>query len=77
MTVKRADTESIRKRPASAKDRAVPGHQEGDRLFGTNNSQIATLVERHTCYVMLARVDSKDTEKLINALIKPVSGLPA
>ena len=70
------DTVSIRERPASAEDRAVPGHWEGDLLFGSNNSQIATLVERHTRYVMLAKVDSKDSETVINALIKQAHKLP-
>ena len=56
------DTVSIRERPASAEDRAVPGHWEGDLLFGGRNSQIATLVERQARYVILAKVDSKDTE---------------
>jgi IS30 family transposase len=70
------DTVSIRERPASVEDRAVPGHWEGDLLFGAHNSQIATLVERHTRYVMLARVDSKDTETVINALIKQAHKLP-
>jgi IS30 family transposase len=69
-------TVSIRERPASVEDRAVPGHWEGDLLFGSNNSQIATLVERHTRYVMLARVKSKDTETVINALIKQAHKLP-
>ena len=63
------DTVSIRERPASVEDRAVPGHWEGDLIFGTKNSQIATLVERHTRYVMLAKVNGKDTETVINALI--------
>jgi len=67
---------SIRERPASVEDRAVPGHWEGDLIFGTNNSQIATLVERHTRYVMLAKVSSKDTETVINALIKQAYKLP-
>ena len=67
---------SIRERPASVEDRAVPGHWEGDLIFGTNNSQIATLVERHTRYVMLAKVPSKDTETVINALIKQAHKLP-
>ncbi len=70
------DTVSIRERPASVEDRAVPGHWEGDLIFGTRTSQIATLVERHTRYVMLAKVDSKDTETVINALIKQAHKLP-
>jgi IS30 family transposase len=70
------DTVSIRERPASVEDRAVPGHWEGDLLFGSNNSQIATLVERHTRYVMLVKADSKDTETVINALIKHAHKLP-
>ena len=67
---------SIRERPAEVEDRAVPGHWEGDLLFGSNNSQIATLVERHTRYVMLVRVPSKDTKTVINALIKHAHKLP-
>jgi len=70
------DAVSIRERPAEVEDRAVPGHWEGDLVFGSNNSQIATLVERHTRYVMLARVKSKDTETVINALIKQAHKLP-
>ena len=70
------DTVSLRERPAAVEDRAVPGHWEGDLLFGSHNSQIATLVERHTRYVMLAKVDSKDTETVINALIKHAHKLP-
>lgn len=57
-------------------DRAVPGHWEGDSLFGDRNSQIATLVERHTRYVMLVKVASKDTETVINALIDNARQLP-
>jgi IS30 family transposase len=55
----------------------VPGHWEGDLIFGSHNSQIATLVERHTRYVMLAKVDSKDTETVIDALIKQARKLPS
>jgi IS30 family transposase len=67
---------SISERPASAEDRAVPGHWEGDLLFGSDNSQIATLVERQTRYVMLVKVGAKDTETVINALIKNARKLP-
>jgi IS30 family transposase len=71
-----SNTISISERPASAKDRAVPGHWEGDLLFGSNNSQIATLVERQTRYVMMAKVNSKDTETVIDALVKHAHRLP-
>ena len=67
---------SISERPASVKDRAVPGHWEGDLLFGSSNSQIATLVERQTRYLMLVKLAAKDTETVVNALIKNTRKLP-
>jgi IS30 family transposase len=70
------DTVSISERPASVEDRALPGHWEGDLLFGSKNSQIATLVERHTRYAMLGKVTGKDTQTVINALIKNARKLP-
>lgn len=70
------DTVSISERPPTVEDRAVPGHWEGDLLFGSKNSQIATLVERKTRYVMLVKVDGKDTETVINALIRNARKLP-
>ena len=70
------DAVSISERPATVEDRAVPGHWEGDLLCGSRNSQIATLVERQTRYVMLVKVASKDTETVINALIKNARKLP-
>ena len=71
-----ADAASIRERPASAEDRAVPGHWEGDLIGGSKNSYIATLVERHTRYVMLAKVPNKDTQSVVSALIKQAHNLP-
>lgn len=70
------ETVSIRERPVEIEDRAVPGHWEGDLLFGNVNSQIATLVERQTRYVMLVKVPGKDTETVVNALIKHAHKLP-
>ena len=70
------DIVSIRERPAAVEDRAVPGHWEGDLLAGSKNSYIATLVERHTRYVMLAKVANKDTQAVISALIKQTKKLP-
>ena len=67
---------SISERPAAAEDRAVPGHWEGDLLFGSKNSQVATLVERQSRYVMLAKVASKDSQTVVNALIKHAQKLP-
>ena len=71
------DAISISERPAEADDRAVPGHWEGDLIAGSNASFIATLVERHSRYVMLVKVPSKDTLTVVNALIKHSKKLPA
>ena len=70
------DAVSIRERPASADDRAIPGHWEGDLIGGSKNSYIATLVERHSRYVMLVKVANKDTGSVISALIKQSRRLP-
>ena len=67
---------SIRERPASVEDRAVPGHWEGDLLSGSKNSYIATLVERQTRYVMLVRVANKETLTVVSALIRQARKLP-
>jgi IS30 family transposase len=67
---------SIRERPASVEDRAVPGHWEGDLIGGSRNSYVATLVERHSRYVMLVKVANKNTECVVSALIKQSRRLP-
>jgi IS30 family transposase len=67
---------SIRERPASIEDRAIPGHWEGDLVMGAKNSQVATLVERHTRYVMLAKLGGKDSQTVVDALIEQARRLP-
>ena len=70
------DAVSIRERPASVEDRAVPGHWEGDLLCGSANSYIVTLVERYSRYVMLAKVANRDTQSVVTALIEQAKSLP-
>jgi IS30 family transposase len=70
------DALSISERPAAVEDRAVPGHWEGDLVFGSKNSQIATLVERHSRYLMLTRIANKDSQTVVDALIKHAKKLP-
>lgn len=70
------DAVSISERPAAVEDRAIPGHWEGDLLFGDASSQIATLVERQTRFVMLVKTAGKDTETVVNALINHAVKLP-
>lgn len=71
------DAVSIRERPASVEDRAVPGHWEGDLLTGSANSHIATLVERQSRFVLLIRLAGKDTTSVVRALSRTVRSLPA
>jgi IS30 family transposase len=70
------DAVSLRKRPAEAQDRAVPGHWEGDLLAGARNTHVATLVERSSRFVMLVRVSGKDTESVVGALSRQIQLLP-
>jgi IS30 family transposase len=70
------DTVSIRERPAQAEDRAVPGHWEGDLLAGSDNTHIATLVERKSRYVMLVKVPRSDSQTVVKALARTVRRLP-
>lgn len=68
---------SIRERPAEAADRAVPGHWEGDLLCGANSTQIATLVERHSRFVLLIKLPAKNTLTVVDALSAQMRKLPA
>ena len=68
---------SIRERPATVEDRAVPGHWEGDLLVGARQSYVATLVERCSRYVCLVRVSGRETRTVVQALTRHVKRLPA
>jgi IS30 family transposase len=70
------DAVPISQRPPSVEERAVPGHWEGDLIAGANDSHIVTLVERHSRYVMLAKIQHWDTATVIDALIKQARKLP-
>lgn len=70
------DAVSISERPAEASDRAVPGYWEGDLITGSKNSHIAMLVERSTRFLVLVRVDGKDTKSVVDGLILEVRQLP-
>jgi len=70
------DAVSIRERPAQVEDRAVPGHWEGDLLCGPPGTQIATLVERHSRFVMLVKLPTKESATVARALTRQVKKLP-
>jgi IS30 family transposase len=70
------DAVSIRERPATTEDRAIPGHWEGDLVAGAAHSHVASVVERHSRYLMLIRVPHHDTATVVRALTRHVRTLP-
>ena len=72
----RLDAISIHQRPAEAEDRAVPGHWEGDLLIGTPATQIATLVERQSRFVLLVKLVNRESSMVVQALSTQMLKLP-
>jgi IS30 family transposase len=70
------DAVSVRERPAQSRDRAIPGHWEGDLISGSKNSHVVTLVERHSRFTVLVKVPSKDTAVVVAALTRHARKLP-
>jgi IS30 family transposase len=67
----------ISERPAEANDRAVPGHWEGDLLCGKRMTAIATLVERHSRFVMLVELPNGHSADVVaDALAERITTLP-
>ena len=71
------DTVSIAERPPAADTRAVPGHWEGDLLIGQRGTQIATLVERQSRFVLLARLAAADSATVVDALARHITRVPS
>ena len=70
------DAVPISDRPPEAADRAVPGNWEGDLIEGSNNTAVATLVERRSRFVMLVKVPSKRSADVVPAVARKIRGLP-
>ena len=71
------DGVSLRDRPAEVEDRAIPGHWEGDLITGSQNTHMATLVERSSRFTMLVKVLGEDTASVVTALSTQIRQLPS
>jgi IS30 family transposase len=67
---------SIRAQPAEIEKQALPGHWEGDLIAGTNNSAIATVVDRSRRFTVLCKVKDKRAESVVQSLIEQMRLLP-
>ena len=78
-TSKISDMVMIADRPAEVEDRAVPGHWEGDLIMGAGNrSQIGTLVERSTGYLMLLHLPGPRNAVMVrDQMIAAIKRMPA
>jgi IS30 family transposase len=68
---------SIRDRPAEVKDPVIPGHWEGDLITGSQNTHMATLLDRHSRFTLFVKVRGKDTISVVTALSTQIRQLTA
>lgn len=71
-----ADAISIRERPVEVEDRAIPGHWEGDLIVGSNNTAIATVVERQSRFTVLCKIQNRRANSVVGALTDQMLQLP-
>lgn len=67
---------SIHERSKHIDNRRSFGHWEGDLVSGTNNSHIATLVDRKSRYTVILKLNGKDAGSVNQALIDKFQELP-
>jgi len=67
---------SIHSRSKNIDKRRSIGHWEGDLVTGSNNTHIATLVDRKTRYTLILKLAGKDASSVTKALINAFSQLP-
>ena len=67
---------SVRDRHADVKDRAIPGHWEGDLITGSQNTHVVTWMERQSPFTLLVKVQGKETTNVVTALSTQIRQLP-
>ncbi|MCE9954548.1 IS30-like element ISAhy3 family transposase [Aeromonas allosaccharophila] len=67
---------SVHERSRHINNRRTFGHWEGDLVSGTNNSHIATLVDRKSRYTIILKLSGKDAGSVNQAITEKFKTLP-